>query len=118
MARPSPDKLQSIWLRVVTELVDAAPITEAYLKSKDTYVDGMCEGGSITINPAHNVVDTLIHELLHRIYPERSERSIRRTTTVLRKHISDEEVQWFYDEYQRRKRKGSTRDTDAIDDDD
>lgn len=100
-----------LWKLVCKELT-RTPMTEAYLSSDDSYVYGMCEDESITIAPHHHVVDTVIHELLHRIYPERSERSVRRTTTMLRKTLTDEEVQWFYDEYQRRKQTGKARNAD------
>jgi|GEM_PF-4929796 hypothetical protein len=103
---------KKLWDRLCSELL-VAPLTEAYIVSADHYVDGMCEDGSITIAPHHHVVDTVIHELLHRIYPERSERSIRRTTTMLRKTLTDDEVLWFYDEYQKRKRTGEQRSTDV-----
>ena len=104
-------KNKNLWLRLCVEL-GAAPSTEAYLSSDYEYVAGMCEAGSITIAPHNHTVDTLIHELLHRLYPKRSERSIRRTTSMLRKTLTDEEVQWFYDEYQRRKQTGKARNAD------
>jgi len=106
-----PDR--ALWLRVVAEL-GAAPVTEAYISTKkqDEYIDGLCEGGDVIINPAHQTVDTVIHELLHRIYPQRSERSIRRSVTMLRQSLSDDEVQAFYAEYLRRRRKGQPRSAD------
>lgn len=104
-------KNKNLWLRLCVEL-GAAPITEAYLSSDYEYVYGMCEDDSITIAPHNHIVDTVIHELLHRLYPKRSERSIRRTTSMLRKTLTDEEVQWFYDEYQRRKQTGKARNAD------
>ena len=106
MARGENGK--ALFFRLVAEL-GAAPITEAFIKSETEIIDGLCEGGSITIAPHNHTVDTVMHELLHRMFPMRSERSIRRTTSMLRKQLTDEEVQWFYDEYQRRKRKGKAR---------
>ena len=94
--------LRALRLRVVAEL-GAAEITERYIESPNAHVDGLCEGGKITVAPMHQTVDTVIHELLHRMYPSRSERSIRRTTSLLRRAITDDEVQQFYDEYNRRK---------------
>lgn len=98
----------ALFFRLVAEL-GAAPITEAFITSETELIDGLCEGGSITIAPHNHIVDTVIHELLHRLYPMRSERSIRRTTSQLRKTLTDEEVQFFYDEYQRRKKTGKPR---------
>jgi len=106
------DGNKSLWLRLWAEL-GAAPITEAFLSSKNTYVEGLCDtDGSVTVNPAHNTVDTVIHELLHRMYPERSERSVRRTTSILRKSLTDNEVQLFYEEYKRRRKHGRPRKAD------
>ena len=102
---------KALFFRLIAEL-GAAPITEAFIKSKTESIDGLCEGGSITIAPHSHTVDTVIHELLHRLFPMRSERSIRRTTSILIKRLSDDEVQWFYDEYQRRKTKGKARGVD------
>jgi hypothetical protein len=103
---------EKLWLSLWAEL-GAAPITEAFLSSDDTYVEGLCgTDGSVTVNPAHNTVDTVIHELLHRMYPERSERSVRRTTSMLRKTLSDSEVQLFYEEYKRRRKHGRPRKAD------
>ena len=50
------------------------------------------------------VVDTIIHELLHRLYPHGSERYIKNRTSYLMKRMTDEEVQLLYDEYQRRRK--------------
>jgi hypothetical protein len=104
---------KKLWLSLWAEL-GAAPITEAYLSSDDTYVEGLCDSdGSVTVNPAHSTIDTVIHELLHRMYPERSERSIRRTTSMLRETLSDSEVQLFYEEYKRRRKHGRPRKADV-----
>ena len=102
MPRGKPD-LRSLWLRVVAEL-GSGGITEQYIADDHQHVDGLCEGQQITINPSHQTVDTVIHEILHRMFPTRTERSIRRTTSMLRKTLTDDEVQAFYDIYQKRKR--------------
>jgi len=106
-----PDR--ALWLRVVAEL-GAAPVIEAYISAAedDEYIDGLCEGGDVVINPAHQTVDTVIHELLHRIYPHRTERSIRRSVTILRRSLDDAEVIAFYAEYKRRRRTGRPRSAD------
>ena len=107
MPRAAHATLRAVWLRVVAEL-GAANIVERYIEADGQHVDGLCEGDKITVAPHHQTVDTVIHELLHRLYPDRSERSIRRTTTQLRRVITDDEVQSFYDEYNRRKTRNRT----------
>lgn len=103
MTRKRNDRLLS---SVLLEL-QAGHITEAFLPSSSTYqfVHGELDLGSkqITINPIHMTIDTLIHELLHRLYPKWKERYVRRTTTMLRHQLSDAETQQLYDEYQRMK---------------
>jgi hypothetical protein len=91
--------------RVWAEL-GSGRITEAYLPSdKHHFVEGEIAGGHITVNPAPSVVDSAIHEILHRLHPTWSENYIRRTTTHIMRRMTDEEVQAFYLEFQRRSRK-------------
>jgi hypothetical protein len=98
------EKRPLLLLRVLTEL-GAGRIREAFIPSeKEFFVDGETEGRAITINPVPELVDTIIHELLHRLYPEWSERYINNRTSYLMKRMTDEEVQLVYDEYQKRKR--------------
>jgi hypothetical protein len=86
--------------------VGAGGITEGWISHKTHYIKGMCQfpGGSITINPAYDVVETLIHEIVHRIRPQWTERYVRRTTTVLMRQLSDQEIVAVHEQYQRRKR--------------
>ncbi len=56
----------------------------------------------ITVNPAHSIVDTLIHEALHEIHPEWTERMVRTNTTRVMRKMSPEQVWAIYSEYRRR----------------
>ena len=86
--------------------IGAGRITEAFISDARSITDGYFNGsGHITINPAHQTVDSLIHEILHRLHPQWAESYIRRTTTYLRRRMSDEEVQAMYAEFHRRARK-------------
>lgn len=94
--------------RVWAEL-GSGRITEAFISDRQNVTDGYYNGtGHITINPVHQTVDTLIHECLHRAFPSWSEGYVRRTTTYLRRRMSDEELQAMYSEYQKRARKRKT----------
>ena len=68
---------------VLLEL-QAGGIREAFMPRSGPYrfVRGQCaDDGQITVNPIHDTVDTLIHELLHRLHPAWTDRYVRRTTT-------------------------------------
>jgi hypothetical protein len=95
--------------RVWAEL-GSGRITEAFISDGKSLTDGYYNGtGHVTVNPAHQTIDTLIHELLHRLHPQWPEAYVRRTTTYLRRRMSDEEVQAMYAEYQKRKRTRKSR---------
>lgn len=109
---PKRSSHESLLLRVCAEL-GAGRISEAFIHDPGFQTDGLTDDGSkhITINPAHQTIDTVIHEILHRLYPAWSERYVRNRTAWLRNRMSDAEVQTFYAEYQRRvyKRKHAKR---------
>lgn len=91
--------------RVWAEL-GSGRITEAFLPSdKHYFVEGLTNGRHITVNPAPSVVDSAIHEILHRLHPQWSETYVRRTTSLIMRRMTDEEVVAFYSEFQKRARK-------------
>ncbi len=57
---------------------------------------------TITINPIPSVVNTIIHEMLHSMYPDYSEQAIRSLTGKLCKQLSEEQEQTIYNEYKRK----------------
>jgi hypothetical protein len=87
--------------RVWSEL-GAGRIREGYVSDPHQFIDGYIEGQDIWINPAPAVVQTLIHEILHRLYPNWTERYVAGQTTRLMRRMSDQEVQDLYEEYQKR----------------
>jgi len=104
-----PDTRPLLLLRVMAEL-GAGRIREGWIPSeRDYYADGQTRGQDITINPAAEVVVTLIHELLTRLYPQWSERYIKNRVSYLMKRMTDEEVRLLYAEYQQRAKKGKYR---------
>ncbi len=46
----------------------------------------------VTINPSVEVVDTTIHEMLHRLRPQWSEQTVRSRTARLMQGLSDAEI--------------------------
>lgn len=104
MTKKLKDARPPLLVRVWSEL-GAGRITEGFLKDKHNFTDGIIVNGHITVNPVHPTVDTLIHEILHRLHPEWKESYVRRTTTWLRRRMSDEETVAFFQEYEKRKKK-------------
>jgi hypothetical protein len=86
-------------LRVIAEL-GRGRVFEGYVQDRKDFVDGVCDGQEITINPLHQTIDTVLHECLHRAYPDWSETYVRNRTTFLRRRMTDEEAQEVYRIYQ------------------
>ena len=60
-------------------------------------VQGCCEtDGKITINPAHEIVSTCLHEAIHRMRPKWSERRVRANEAKLMHGLTDAEVDRLY----------------------
>ena len=55
--------------------------------------------GHVTINPIPDLLDTLIHELLHERYPGWSERTVKRETTKLIRNLSASDMTALNQEY-------------------
>jgi hypothetical protein len=100
MARPKT----SVLLAAIAEEFQKGQIFEAPIVGSKEHIEGLCnfESGDVTVNPAPSVVDTLIHELLHRSYPRWSEDRIRRETWRVMKQLSPADVQVWYRKYKRR----------------
>jgi hypothetical protein len=78
-------------------------VYQAEIHSDGELVEGLYEpsSGSVYVDPAPNVVDTLLHELLHRRYPRWGERRVSDTARRLVTAMSDEERRWWYRAYRR-----------------
>lgn len=100
----------------VTEELGKGKIYEATLITDDgAHLMGLCdqETGQITIDPKVAIVSTLIHELIHRKFPEWSEHRVRRAELRALRQLSQKEIQTWYRRYRRAVRK--RRPVDAID---
>lgn len=94
-------------LQEVTEEFAKGGIFEAEIIDPERHVEGLCDydTAQITINPKVSVVDTLIHELLHRRYPKWTERRVRQETRLLMGILSHADVASLYQRYKRAVRK-------------
>jgi hypothetical protein len=78
---------------------------EAYLPDEDdspVYGEIDYNTMTITINPVPHVVDTLIHELIHMVYPKYSERAVCSLTGKVMKELTESELKAIYEEYKRK----------------
>lgn len=60
------------------------------------------DAATITINPVEHIVDSLIHELIHMVYPRYSERAVCSLTGKVMKELTEDELQTIYREYRRK----------------
>jgi hypothetical protein len=90
--------------RVFAE-IGAGKITTAFLRDGRSLTDGVFTGSRIYINEDHQTADTVIHECLHRAFPQWGEQYVRRTTSYLRRRMSDDEIMALVEEYRKRTRR-------------
>ena len=107
MPRRVPDHIIALQVELAHEF-KRGDIHEATIQSEGEHVSGLCEGQRIVVNPAPEVVDTLLHELLHRRYPRRGEKWVRRTTARLLYYMDTATVKQWYRRYNRKKRTRKT----------
>jgi hypothetical protein len=78
-------------------------IFEAQILGSKEHVEGLCRWDTqeITVNPSVSVVDTLIHELLHRRFPKWSEDRVRCETWRVIRQMTPKEIAAWYRKYKR-----------------
>ena len=74
------------------------------LRDPKWHLDGLQSGQDVMIDERPAVVETLLHELLHRRYRAMSERSVTRTARRLLAGMDDREKSKWWRAYQRMKR--------------
>lgn len=96
------------WLPLILDEFAKGRISEAHIVPK---APGVREGISgwtnfheIVINPIPDVVDTLVHELLHRRYPKWKEPYVVARTTEICRAMTHDERHTLYKLYQKVKR--------------
>lgn len=90
----------ALLVRVLLE-IGKGRIEERWIADKDCFIHGECDGRTVTINPAIDVVDTLLHEALHRLEPEWSESYVRNRVTWLMRRMTDAQLQTLHEEYRK-----------------
>ena len=92
-----PPKRDTVLLEIAAA-IGAGRIAIGHIDMGDNeHVHGVTfSDGSIVINPAVEIVDTVLHEVLHRLRPAWSERAVRARTRRLMNTLSHAEVECLY----------------------
>lgn len=82
----------------IAAAIGAGRITIASIDTgENEHVHGLTwPDGAIIINPAVETVDTALHECLHRLRPEWSERTVLARTRRLMNQLTVKDVECFY----------------------
>lgn len=101
----APAKRPPLLLQVLTAM-GGVEIHEAHIAgAKNEMVHGLAEGQSIWVNPAYSTVSTLLHEVLHTMYPKWSEAYVTNRETYLMNRLTEAEVLHLYGLYRERAKK-------------
>lgn len=88
-------------------------VYECTLRDPSWRLDGLQHGQAIYIDPRPAILETLVHELLHRRKPRWSERRVSQEARTLLSKMGDTELALWWRRYNAIKRKG--RPVDVID---
>lgn len=86
---------------VWSDLREGRDIFESYLEDeahKDR-IYGLSESGKVYVNHAPHILDTLVHELLHRRYVRWGEKRVLQTASRIVASMSDAEIRQWYRRY-------------------
>ncbi len=105
---PKPPPL----LAELVEAIRTLPLEARYLEDDErpnaVKILGLCDhgpNGRLTVNEAATTVETLLHEALHAIRPDWSERTVDRRANNLFIKLTSEEVLGIHKQYLRRVRR-------------
>lgn len=88
--------MASLKAEVWAELKRGEDIYEADIRAKEGPVYGVCqEDVTVVINPVPSIVDSVVHEILHRIHPRMSEKNVCNLATKISRNMSGaEQARW------------------------
>lgn len=102
-----------ILLEIVAWIADRGRITEGWITDPDdpngVSLYGLAEQQHIHVNPVHDTLDTVIHEVLHVVRPAFTELGVRRKTKALIRQLSNQEIETLWGIYQDRMRRERKR---------
>lgn len=76
-------------------------VYECSLRDERWVIDGLTDGDSIWIDPRPGILDTLVHELIHRRKPRWGETSVRRHTAKLIASMDEATMKRWWRAYRR-----------------
>ena len=83
-------------------------VFECRLRDPKWHLDGLQSGQDVYIDPRPSILDSLIHELIHRRHPRLGERTVRRMTSKLISGMSEADMLKWWKAYGRIKKKSRT----------
>lgn len=87
-------------------------VYECSLRSSEFQMDGLQSGESVYIDPRPAILETLIHELLHRRFPRWGERKVEREARWLVVQMDEATKRRWWRAYQKTKQKARPVDVD------
>jgi hypothetical protein len=106
----SPRRSDALTTEVVANLEAGKRIYECVLQSEgDAWIEGAAHEGEVWVNPAPSVLEIVFHEILHRLYPSWSERTVISRSRKILRGLSDAEVERLYGVYLRVARRSKKR---------
>jgi len=97
---------QADWLDDLWDELHRGRVFECSLRSDTWQHDGLLDGESIYVDPRPAILETLLHELLHRRKPRWGERRVTREAKLLVLQMDEATKMRWWRAYQRIKRKG------------
>jgi len=88
-------------------------VWECSLRDPKWHLDGLQSGEHVYIDPRSSVLETLIHELIHRRHPRLGERVVAKTARKLLAGMTDPDKRRWWNAYRRVKRKGPPIEVDV-----
>lgn len=95
----------SITLDELAEEMDRGNIYECSLRDPHFRLDGLQDGERVYIDPRPAIIETLLHELIHRRKRRWSERRVTQEARRLLSTMADQELALWWARYNRTKKK-------------
>ena len=103
---PRKNKRSPLLVAALSALGDVTIVQKYLIDSshpKSFFLHGTQDGRRIIVNEAPSIVVILLHEMIHFVRPKWTERTVRRSVTLLLRQLTHEEIKAIYQQYQLRK---------------